>query len=143
MARRSKYTPDVADRIIAALESGATDEHASAIAGISPATFYSWQKTKPEFLERCQRAKPTGWIEDLNLIREAARAGDWRAAAEHLDRSASPYRKSIEITGKDGGPIVFDPGWMLIRAEIIAILTAHPEALADITEHLSQLEGGE
>lgn len=107
MTRRSKYLPEVVEALIGAIETGATDENACAEAGIDESTFYDWIKKKPDFANRVQRARPMGWIDDLRLIRKAARDGDWRAAAEHLDRTRSPYRKSqgLELTGEGGGPI--------------------------------------
>jgi hypothetical protein len=107
VGRRGKYTPEVVDAVIHAMELGMTDADACSVAGISEDTFYAWQRTKPEFLNRTTRARPKGWQSDLKIIREAAEK-DWKAAAEHLDRTRSPYRKSQEtvLTGPDGAPLV-------------------------------------
>jgi hypothetical protein len=89
-----------------------TDADACAVGGISEATFYQWQNAKPDFLDRCTRARPKGWLRDLQIISDAADK-DWRAAAEHLDRTRSPYRRSQEtvLSGPDGAPltITFTP----------------------------------
>jgi len=95
--RKSKYTPELVDKLIQAISLGAIDADACAYAGISHTTFYLWQNTKPEFAERVTRARPAGHIADLQVIAKAARDGDWRAAAEHLDRTRSPYRKSTDV----------------------------------------------
>jgi hypothetical protein len=91
------------------MESGMKDADACAVAGIAESTFYNWQNTKPEFLDRTTRARPKGWLRALRGIRKAGEDGDWRADAEYLDRTHSPYRKTQEtmITGKDGEPFVF------------------------------------
>jgi hypothetical protein len=98
MGRRSKYTPDVVNALIDALELGMIDGDACLVAGISEKTFYEWQATKSAFrdLVTCARAK--GWKSDLAVIKKAAiESRDWRAAAEHLDRTRSPYRKSTDV----------------------------------------------
>ena len=111
--RKSKYVPEVIDAVLGAIESGMTDADACAVAGIAESTFYHWQNTKPEFLDRTTRARPKGWLADLEIILKAGKEGDWRAAAEHLDRTRSPYRKSQEtiLTGPDGQPltVLFSP----------------------------------
>ena len=109
MGRRSKYTPALVDALLTAIGIGMTDGDACAIAGISEKTFYQWQGTKSEFRDRVTRARPQGWLADLALIKRAAMEDrDWRAAAEHLDRTRSPYRKSQEtiISGPEGGPLI-------------------------------------
>ena len=97
--RKSKYTPELVDKLVQAISLGATDGDACAYAGISQQTFYLWQnqKDKSEFLDRVTRARAAGHVADLQVIAKAARDGDWRAAAEHLDRTRSQYRKSTDI----------------------------------------------
>jgi hypothetical protein len=107
--RKSTYTPEVVTKIVNALNAGMTDEGAYTVAGISHETFYRWRETKPEFRDKTTRAREEGWLSDLAVIRRAAiEDRDWRAAAEHLDRSRSPYRKSQEtiLTGPEGAPLV-------------------------------------
>jgi hypothetical protein len=107
--RKSKYTPEVVTKIVNALNAGMTDADACAVAGIDDKTFYRWQQQKSEFHEKTTRARQEGWLSDLAVIRRAAiEDRDWRAAAEHLDRSRSPYRKSQEtvLTGPEGAPLV-------------------------------------
>ena len=97
MGRRSKYTDETVKKLIQAISLGATDGDACAYAGIDEATFYRWQSSKSDFRDRITRARPAGWIADLQVIAKAAQGGDWRAAAEHLDRTRSPYRKSLDL----------------------------------------------
>jgi len=94
MARRTKLTKEVEDKIIQAIQSGATYDICAQFAGISPATFYNWmkqgrdgkQKSKVEFLERIKRAESKGAIANLGLIQRAAKDGDWKASAWLLER---------------------------------------------------------
>ena len=107
--RKSKYTPETVTKIVNALNAGMTDADACSVAGISQDTFYHWRNTKSEFSERTTRAREEGWLSDLAVIRRAAiEDRDWRAAAEHLDRSRSPYRRSQEtiVSGPDGAPLM-------------------------------------
>lgn len=97
MARRSKYTDEVTKPLLDAISSGMTDGDACAVVGIAESTFYHWQNTKPDFLDRVTRARPSGWLSALNVIKQEAHSGDWRAAAEFLDRTHSPYRKSQDV----------------------------------------------
>src|SRR6478752_5941201 len=95
--RKSKYTPELVDKLVQAISLGATDGDACAYAGIDGSTFYMWQNKYVEFLERITRARAAGHVADLQVIAKAARDGDWRAAAEHLDRTRSQYRKTTDV----------------------------------------------
>jgi hypothetical protein len=72
------------------------EKDACAAAGISVDTFANWQKRYSDFSERVSRAKAQGWRAALAVIKTQAIAGDWRAAGEFLDRTASPYRKGAD-----------------------------------------------
>jgi hypothetical protein len=105
--RKSKYTPELIKVLLDAVGTGMTDGDACLIAGISEETFYAWQRTKPDFSDRILRARPNGWKSALERIRLAGIEGDWKADAEYLDRTRSPYRKSQEMqhTGPNGAPL--------------------------------------
>ena len=100
--RKSKYTPETVQKIVNALSVGMTDRDAAHIGGISHETFYRWRETKSDFYDRTTRAREEGWQASLAVIRRSALEGDWRAAAEHLDRTRSPYRKSQETVLSNG-----------------------------------------
>lgn len=95
--RKSLYEEARVRVIVEALKSGAYEKDACLVAGITDDTFANWKRRYSDFSERVTRAKAEGWISDLALIRKAALAGDWRAAEAHLDRTGSPYRKSVDI----------------------------------------------
>jgi len=94
MSRRTKLTPEIQNKIIQAIQTGATYELCAQFAGISPATFYNWMrqgrerkdKAKIEFLESIKRAESRGAIANLGLIQKAATDGDWKASAWILER---------------------------------------------------------
>lgn len=104
--RKSKYVPEIVEPLLDAIADGMTDEDACSVAGLSQTQFYHWKNTKPEFANRVTRARPRGWLTHLRTIKRAAQ-DDWKAAADLLDRTRSPYRKSQEtiVTGPDGAPL--------------------------------------
>ena len=92
--RKSKLTKDIQNKIVQAIQSGATYELSAQYAGIATSTFYLWlkhgreQKGKKhiEFLEAIKRAESMGAIANLGLIQKAAKDGDWKASAWILER---------------------------------------------------------
>ena len=107
MARRTKYTPEVVQRLTDALQLGATYELACNYAGISYETFNEWRKAKVEFSDAVQKAEGVAVIGWLAKIENAANDGEWTAAAWKLERRYPQQygRKVQEIQGKDGGPL--------------------------------------
>jgi hypothetical protein len=93
MARPTKLTPDVKDRILAATRAGCTRSAAAAHAGIGEATLYSWiakgrdaeTGVYAEFVEDLTRAEAAGEARLTILWSEAAKT-DWRAARDLLAR---------------------------------------------------------
>jgi hypothetical protein len=93
---KTKLTPEVQDRIVAALRAGNYQETAAAYAGISAKTFYEWlnrgesEEPKEEafrnFREAVEKAKADADVRDVLLIDQAAQSGSWQAAAWKLDR---------------------------------------------------------
>jgi hypothetical protein len=115
MARPSKLTAEVADRICQAILAGATIETAAAHAGIGASTFYDWIKRGrdgdqhyAEFVDQLDQAVATSEVRDLAIIARAAEE-HWQAAAWRLERRF-PERyarnRRVEMTGKDGGPVL-------------------------------------
>lgn len=95
MARPSKLTQKTQDLICEAIESGATYNDASAIAGVSYATFNLWMKTGREtdrknkfskFLEAVELSNAKCRVSMAAVIRDEAKKGDWRAAESFLKR---------------------------------------------------------
>ena len=86
MARKSKYTPEVIEKLTQALAMGATYELACGYAGIAPSTFYDWIEKKPEFSETVKGAEGKAAVGWLAKIEKAANNGAWQAAAWKLER---------------------------------------------------------
>lgn len=84
--RRTKYTPQTVEKLTQAIRLGATNGLACAYAGITEATFYSWQNEYPEFFESIKLAEGTGALGWLAKIEKAANDGNWQAAAWKLER---------------------------------------------------------
>ena len=86
LGRKTKYTPEVVEKILTAIKLGATYELAAHYGGIGHDTFHTWMNEKPEFSEQVFEASGTGAVQWLYKIEKAASDGDWRAAAWKLER---------------------------------------------------------
>lgn len=92
--RKSKLTTDIQNKLVQAIQSGATYELSAQYAGIAVSTLYLWMKQgrekehkkKIELLEAIKRAESMGAIANLGLIQKAAKDGDWKASAWILER---------------------------------------------------------
>lgn len=115
--RKSKFTNETQRTIVAAVEAGATFRLAAYAAGISERLFYTWKARGEEaqaradagqpvpapecpflqFLQAIKRAegeRATTW---LRVIEAAADAGDWKAAAWKLERTApQEYGRTVQ-----------------------------------------------
>jgi hypothetical protein len=97
MARPTKLTPEVQERLLKALRAGNYLSTAARFAGIHPATLHRWLErgdpagTRPtdlpyrQFAEQVERAIAEAEVRDVTLISKAAET-DWRAAAWRLAR---------------------------------------------------------
>ena len=72
MARKTKYTPERLEKILAAIRKGKTYKDASKLAGINPDTFFDWLKNKPDFSDAIKKAEREylDWY-DENLVKDA------------------------------------------------------------------------
>lgn len=86
MARPTKYNEITARKICDAIRLGATYELAAAYAGINYDTFNEWRKKYSAFSESIKKSEGLGAIGWLAKIEQAAKDGDWRAAAWKLER---------------------------------------------------------
>jgi transposase len=114
MARPTKLTAEVQERIVQAIRAGNYAEAACQAAGISPSSLYRWLargQQEPgryrEFRQAVLRAEAEGEVHAVATVRRAM-AEDWRAALAYLERR-HPARwqrqQRTELTGPDGGPI--------------------------------------
>ena len=115
MARPSKLSAEVRERIVTAIRAGNYADAAAQAAGISPSTYYRWMARGEReragafraFREAVVRAEAEAEVHAVAIVRRAM-AEDWRAAVAYLERRhAGRWRRqqTTELTGKDGGPI--------------------------------------
>ena len=115
MARPTKLTAEVRERIARAVRLGASYEHAALAGGIDYSTLRRWllkgerarSGTFREFCEALKSAEGTAVVMWLARIEQAASDGRWQAAAWKLERRyPETYgRRRHEVTGSEGGPI--------------------------------------
>ena len=94
MARPSKFTPEVTETIIKALQIGATYKDAAEAAGVDYDTYNNWiQEGKTaksgkffEFFGAVRKAEAQARLNYLSTIAQAAAKGDWKAAEAFLKR---------------------------------------------------------
>jgi len=115
MARPTKLTPDVQERICQAIQLGATYELAAQYGGVHYQTFLDWMEKgradvakQPylafyEAIKLCEGKAVAGW---LAKIEKAASEGSWQAAAWKLERRyPKEYGRTVQEhqgQGKDG-----------------------------------------
>ena len=119
MARTTKLTSELTQKIVTAIRAGNYAKVAAALVGISEATYYSWleQAKKPdaspellEFLESIERAEALAEIDSVTRIRQAADNGTWQAASwllerKHGERWGRNDKVRQEISGPNGTPL--------------------------------------
>jgi transposase-like protein len=74
--RRTKYTPELVQRIVNALEAGATQKDACAYADIHVDTFHEWRKTKSAFSEAVTRAEGQARFHATLAIKNAVKGAE-------------------------------------------------------------------
>jgi transposase len=115
MARPTKLSQEVTERVVQAVRAGNYAEAACQAAGISTSTYYRWMLRGAHepasefggFREAVLRAEAEAEVHAVAIIRRAM-SDDWRAALAYLERRhASRWRTrhQTELVGKDGGPI--------------------------------------
>lgn len=129
--------------ILAAVRDGLTNQDAALVAGVTDDTLRNWQTRYSEFsaqLAQAHAERAQGWLAGI----AAAAPKDWRALESLLDRCAPAYRKKteVEVAGRDGGPILFDPGWVALRTAILAALADQPDVAAELTAVIAMLGDG-
>jgi hypothetical protein len=103
-----KITPAVEARLLQLLQAGATKRDASQACGINEDTLYRHLKKSADFAERLTKAQAEAACANVLVVRKAAQAGTWQAAAWWLERRRPEDWGRIdrlELTGKDRKPI--------------------------------------
>jgi hypothetical protein len=109
----------VAEAIVQALRAGAYIEDAAESAGVAESTVYAWiargqehaydltkglasvpkaERPYVEFAEAVEKARASAVVYNLALIRQAAAAGNWKAAAWWLERTRpGQYGRQLRV----------------------------------------------
>ncbi len=114
MARPSKLTQEVQEKIMQAVQAGNYLDTAANYAGVDGSTMRRWvQKGEapnaPEpyrtFCTSLKSARAAAEVRSVALIQQAAGGGTWQAAAWYLERSYPDRwgRTRIEVTGSPSG----------------------------------------
>lgn len=104
MGRPSKYTPERADALLAAVKAGNTFKAACGHVGITETALAHWRRRYVDFADRLARAEADAEVLHVSLVTQAARNGDWRASAWWLERRRSgEWRERRDVNvGGDG-----------------------------------------
>jgi len=144
MARPTKATEKIIQRLCDALSLGCTYELACKYAGIGASTLRMWRAHAAQaapgtrahrLIERLDEAESKAVMRWLGHLEQAARDGHWQASAWKLERRYfSEYGR--HIVQHDGEVhLTGHPEWQVLRQQILSALAAYPEAkvlLADV-----------
>lgn len=129
---RTKLTPQLQQQFCEALHSGLTYNGACDLVGLGRTTFYRWMdedesttQAQRDFRDAVKEARSKRDQKYVRVIEDAAANGTWQAAAwflERTNRSEYGRNESVEITGKDGGPVKQQVVGDQERAEVTALI---------------------
>lgn len=145
VGRPSKFNVEIANAIIENLRLGNYIEHASAAAGITKPTLYSWMEKgrkeqerieaglEPiaedsnfmEFSNAVEKAKAEAVSRNVAIIQKSAHSGTWQAAAWWLERTQQTVfgrKQQLEHTGSEGTPIKLEVSTQDIEEKVKKIL---------------------
>jgi transposase-like protein len=114
VARPTKLTPEVKQRIVQAIRAGNYAEPSARSAGVSPATFYRWMKRGEressgiyhDFHEEVRQAEAEAEVHAVAVIRKAMK-DDWRAAGHYLERRhPDRWRRTQTLEHEGAGRVV-------------------------------------
>jgi transposase len=116
MARPSRLTDEMQDKLVALLEAGQFASVACRLAGVAESTYYLWMEKGAtaksgrylEFSEAIKKADAMAEARRVETIRVAGTdpkswpASAWWLERRHPDRYG---RRAVEVSGPKGGPI--------------------------------------
>ena len=118
IGRKTKLTAEFITDAAKLIAGGNTVATVAAYMGIADSTWYDWmgrgEREKgslfSEFSEAIKKSQSVAKIAMLSVVTQAARDGNWQAAAWFMERTDPDNygrrdRVKQEITGKNGGPI--------------------------------------
>lgn len=86
MARPTKYTPEIVERIREALVAGNTRKASALHAGIDQDTLNIWMNRYSDFRTAVENAEAQAEVDHVANIVQAAQKGNWTASAWWLER---------------------------------------------------------
>jgi hypothetical protein len=96
--RPTKRTEPILSRLLEALEEGLPQRSACIAAGLSVTTLRDWRNQDPTLGVRMEEAQEKARRQTIAIIKSAALARDWRAAAEYLKLTfPNDYRNTARI----------------------------------------------
>lgn len=119
VGRPTKLTPEVADRIVAAVAAGNYLETAAAFAGISKATLYKWltrgarasSGTHRAFVDAIEKALAQAEVRDVSTIARAATGYD----VERIKETITPTGQVLRETARSREFVWQAAAWRLER----------------------------
>ena len=97
MARKTKYNPELLDKICSALRAGNTRKASAEYAGITEETFYQWMKHNLSFLSAIKKAEADAEVSAVAIIKKAM-PETWTAAAWWLERrKPNDYGRNLAL----------------------------------------------
>ena len=134
MATRGNRTPERQAAILECLEKGMGQAQAAMANGISYDAFLRWRKDDETFDRLCSQARHALLGEMQEVIPQAARRGDWKAAESYL-KTAPETREDWANRSVGGGGITVN---ITLRQEDIPL---PGDAPAPVIEHEAPEDG--
>jgi len=86
MARPTKRTPALEQRLMGALRAGNTRRAAASFAGVSEDSLQRWERRSAAFADALKKAEADAEVRHVANIAKAAQDGTWQASAWWLER---------------------------------------------------------
>lgn len=115
--RPSKRNDEIEKKILDSLRAGNYLETAARFAGITYETLNEWRKQFPEFSEAVEQARAEGEVRSVAVINRAELAGDWRAAAWHLQHAFPGRWRDQVVVEHEGLQDLFEEIWRRAHAD--------------------------
>jgi lambda repressor-like predicted transcriptional regulator len=149
--RKTKLNDEVANRIVAALQSGAFLHVAAEAAGISRNTLLAWLKSPDpkykDFQERVRQAIAIARLQaEINVYKDDPkfwlRCGPGRERHDHEGNLMEGWTETPQPTkeSKTNVNILMSPEWQILQQIILDALADNPEARTKILDRLMDVQ---
>lgn len=108
MARTSTYDEEKAERVVKFVAAGANRADAAMAAGVPERTLYRWMEKNATFRQRVMEADASAVITAENLLKKKNPLAYLQAKRPLIYGNLG--KTSVEITGRDGGPVEIEHG---------------------------------